>query len=92
MAEEAYRIVVSGLVTGVGFRYSALRAARERDLKGHVRNADARTVACVIQGQSGDVRSMLAWLRTGPPSARVLDYRLVELPCDPELGPFQIEY
>ncbi len=75
---------VEGMVTGVGFRYSTLRrAAPYMDLRGHVRNVDSRTVECVLQGREQDVEEMIAWLRQGPPSARVLTCHVAEIPVAP---------
>gem|GEM_PF-901011 len=89
----AYRVTVAGRVTGVGFRYSAVRqAAHHEGLRGSVRNADSRTVECVVQGPATAVNAMLAWLRHGPASARVLDCRIQEIPVDPDRRPFHIEY
>jgi len=68
----AYRVRVCGEVTGVGFRYSALHEAYQYPgMRGYVRNADAQTVECLLQGETADVRALIAWLRHGPPSAWV---------------------
>jgi len=77
----------------VGFRFAALReAARIGDLAGYVRNADSRTVECVVQGPSDRVAAMAAWLRDGPPSAVVLDVEVRDLQVSPDLAPFRIVY
>jgi len=88
---QAVRVLVHGRVTGVGFRYSALReAARFGDLRGYVCNKDSRTVECVVQGAVADVAAFVAWLRHGPPSARVIRCDVTELPGQPEQLPFRI--
>jgi acylphosphatase len=79
--------VVSGRVTGVGFRYATLcEACRYRGLAGYVRNLDHGTVECVVQGETGDVEALVAWLQRGPPGARVLTHTVVAVPWqDPEV-------
>lgn len=85
--------MVHGRVTGVGFRFSTLReAARYDGLAGHVRNADSRTVECVIQGEAGSVNSLLAWLRHGPSMAVVTEVSITDIPVRPERPPFHISY
>ena len=67
----ARRAVVTGIVQGVGFRYSAWMKARQLGLAGHVRNLDDGSVDVWIEGRSSAVEEMLAWLRRGPPGARI---------------------
>lgn len=93
MATAAVRVTVRGLVTGVGFRYSARReAASFPTLRGYVRNADSRTVECVLQGQPEHVQHMLDWLQHGPPSARVTDCSVTRIPACTDLDLFQITF
>ena len=67
----ARRALVAGVVQGVGFRYSTQMRARELGLAGHVRNLADGSVDVWIEGRSSSVEKMLAWLRHGPPGARV---------------------
>ena len=93
MKEIACRVRVHGMVTGVGFRYYALRQAEGHpELRGYVRNADDRTVECVLQGPEADVAAMLDCLRRGPPSARVTDVQVTYLPVDPRRPYFHVAY
>ena len=91
--EEAYMVTVEGRVTGVGFRVSAVNeAGRYPGLKGYVRNADARTVECLIQGREPEVKAMLTWLRKGPDSARVLHCTASRVPVTVQLPRFRITW
>ncbi len=91
-SERAYRVTIHGRVTGVGFRWSAWReAARHPALKGRIRNADAHTVECIVQGPAPEVAAMLDWLRHGPPGAHVERCDAVPLPPSPDEPPFRIE-
>jgi len=70
---RAIRAVVAGNVQGVGFREAIRRTARERDLRGWVRNADDGTVAVRAEGSRAAIEALIAVLREGPPGARVDD-------------------
>jgi acylphosphatase len=74
---------VEGKVQGVGYRASAERAARRLGLRGWVRNLPDGRVECVLEGGEADVHAMLAWLRRGPPLARVSQVRAE---AEPEEG------
>ncbi|HEX3874431.1 MAG TPA: DNA polymerase ligase N-terminal domain-containing protein [Solirubrobacteraceae bacterium] len=69
----AIRLVVSGDVQGVGFREATVRRAGELGVSGWVRNADDGTVLVHAEGPAGAVDELVAFLRTGPPVARVDD-------------------
>ena len=91
MSSVARRVVVSGRVTGVGFRYATLCEARKyRGLAGCVRNLDHGTVECVVQGEAANVEAMVAWLRRGPPGAHVLTHTVSDLPARPDWQEFCI--
>ena len=90
---SARRVVVTGRVTGVAFRWHTRgKAEAYDDLRGYVRNVDSRTVECVVQGDSWMVEEMVAWLRHGPPSARVTAVQVSPRSVDPSLAPFHIAF
>lgn len=62
---------VTGRVQGVGFRMAAARQADRLGVTGSVRNLLDGTVEAAVEGTAQDVEAMVAWLRTGPSSARV---------------------
>lgn len=65
------RLLIHGLVQGVGFR-EAMRAEAERlGVTGWVRNRRDGTVEAVVDGCPDAVAEMLVWARRGPPAARV---------------------
>jgi acylphosphatase len=72
------RLLITGRVQGVGFRFYAQRKARELGLTGWVRNCRDGSVEAVIQGAPGAVETMIAWARRGPPSAVVADVRVTD--------------
>ena len=68
---EAKHLRIHGVVQGVGFRIAMFRAAAKLNVTGWVRNRADGTVEAVIQGHDKDVAEMLAWVRRGPPGAKV---------------------
>lgn len=74
----AKHLLISGLVQGVGFRYSMAEEAERLGATGWVRNRRDGTVEAVIDGPVDAVEALLAWSRRGPPSARVTDVRVSE--------------
>ncbi|RMG11476.1 MAG: acylphosphatase [Planctomycetota bacterium] len=85
------RAVVRGRVQGVAFRYSAREVAAGLGLRGWIRNLpDGRRVETVFEGSPAAVEAFLAWLRRGPPRARVDAVEAEDLARAEELGPFEI--
>jgi acylphosphatase len=69
------RLMVSGRVQGVGFRWFVRESAREHRLAGWVRNRPDGNVELEASGEEGSVRELIEALRRGPPGARVDDVR-----------------
>lgn len=79
MPEEiARRIVVTGLVQGVGFRAACAQQARMRNLRGWVRNLPEGQVEAWVEGAADDVADLADWLSGGPPGARVRERSVTE--------------
>ena len=68
---QAVRAVVSGEVTGVGFRDATSRRARELNVAGWVRNRDDGTVQVHAEGEERAVAQLVEFLNGGVPLARV---------------------
>lgn len=75
MSETTIRrtVRVRGTVQGVGFRYYSAERARPLGVTGSVRNLADGSVEADVEGDREAVETMLAWLRQGPPAARVTD-------------------
>ncbi len=56
---------------GVGFRYSALKAARSFQVNGFVRNETDGSVYIEAEGEERNLEMFLDWCRKGPPFGRV---------------------
>ncbi len=89
MNQTAQRVIFSGHVQGVGFRYTANDIARGYDLTGFVRNLPDGTVELFMQGPAQDVDNCLkdiqdtfsGYIRDTrvepvPPNSRYTDFRI----------------
>jgi acylphosphatase len=65
------RLLIGGLVQGVGFRVSLAQRAENAGLVGQVRNLDDGRVEAVLQGPRAAVEGVQAWCHHGPTFARV---------------------
>ena len=65
------RIVVRGNVQGVGYRFSAQRAAGGTASQAGIRNCPDGSVEAVLEGERAAVEAMIEWCRHGPPHAEV---------------------
>jgi acylphosphatase len=88
----AFHAVVTGRVQGVGFRYSAVRRARELGLSGTVSNRSDGSVEVDAEGGLQDLELLLAWLRRGPPGAHVRDVEVQWLPWSGRFRDFEVEF
>jgi acylphosphatase len=88
---QAFRFWVSGRVQGVGFRWAAVQAADELGLTGRARNlADGRVEIAAV-GEPQRLDAFRAWLRRGPPGARVAGVEEEEISPVPAWDGFVIE-
>ena len=67
----ARRAFVSGRVQGVYFRASTRDRARKLGVTGYARNLTDGRVEVLACGPIAAVEQLCAWLRQGPPAARV---------------------
>lgn len=83
----ARRFVVSGRVTGVGFRYFTQDVARREGLTGVVRNLPDGRVEAIAEGEAESIDRFEMAIRRGPPRARVESVMMESLPvADRYLG------
>ena len=74
------RIIVSGLVQGVSFRYYTKAKADELDLVGMVRNKKDGSVIIEAAGEENNIKEFINWCKKGPKWANVkkLDVEYLE--------------
>ncbi len=68
---EVRRLLISGVVQGVGFRYSMMAQARLLGITGWVRNRRDGSVEAMIAGDAAQIEAMLAWSSIGPAGGAV---------------------
>lgn len=72
MADQARaRLVVKGVVQGVGYRYFVRKAAVDLGVAGYVRNRFDGSVEVVAEGDRAKVSALIDHLRMGPRFASV---------------------
>ena len=87
----AKHITFIGRVQGVGFRFTAQRAANRRQLTGFVRNLWDGTVEMLAQGRPDDVDDCIRDIEeyfTG----YIRETKIEEIPPDPKYSGFQITF
>lgn len=65
------RLVIHGVVQGVGFRHWMTRMAAPLMVAGWVRNRGDGTVEALVMGEAAEVEELLRACRRGPPGASV---------------------
>ncbi|MCX7156296.1 MAG: acylphosphatase [Rhodocyclales bacterium] len=68
---QVRRLVITGLVQGVGFRYGMAAEARLLGVTGWVRNRRDGSVEAMIAGNANQIEAMLEWSNVGPGGAVV---------------------
>jgi acylphosphatase len=91
MEQTAKRVVFSGEVQGVGFRYTAQRIAGRYNVMGYVRNLPDGTVEMFVQGPSPDVDGCIQDVQDAF-AGYVRDTRIEEAPYDLRLRSFRITF
>lgn len=66
------RVVVWGVVQGVGFRWHCAREAARLGVAGQVRNLRTGDVEIVAEGDADAVGRLVAWAHRGPSGAEVM--------------------
>ena len=89
---ECRRIIVHGVVQGVGFRYHTQLQAQQLGVLGYVRNQPNGTVEIVAEGEASPIQALLEWAKVGPASARVSYLDIEVLPAQGTFTTFSIEY
>ena len=87
----ARRFLVSGRVTGVGFRYFTQDVARREGLTGVVRNLPDGRVEAIAEGDTESLTRFEIAIRRGPAHARVEQVEVDALPAAGQYLGFSID-
>ena len=68
---KSVHIIITGTVTGVGFRWWLKIEAEKRNIYGFVKNRTENEVEAVLLGEDKNVDELIKLVRKGPSSARV---------------------
>ncbi len=66
------RVIVKGIVQGVGYRYFAVKESVNFGLKGYVRNLYDGNVEVVAEGKREEIDKFILRLKKGPSMSRVI--------------------
>lgn len=80
------RVIVSGRVQGVFFRYNTQEMAKQLGVFGWVKNRWDGAVEAVFEGNQDRVKEMIEWCHEGPPGAYV---QRVDTDWEKYLGEFE---
>lgn len=65
------KIIINGLVQGVGFRYFVVRQAKRLGIKGYTQNLFTGEVLTEVEGNEGLIHELIKELKVGPSHAHV---------------------
>ncbi len=88
--KESYKVLLSGVVQGVGFRYYVYRKAKKYEISGYVKNLSDGRVEIVASGDRDMLNSFLEEVKRGPMMARIKNAE-IHPANDPGIEGFIIE-
>jgi acylphosphatase len=84
--QHCMRCFISGKVQGVWFRASAKEEAEKLRIAGFARNLPDGRVEVLACGEEEKLAQFDAWLKNGPPLAKVTHYERQNLPWEEHIG------
>lgn len=85
------KILVSGRVQGVYFRFFTQKTAKKLEVKGSARNLDDGRVEVIAQADSIIIDKFIQWCHKGPVTSRVDFVEVSDLESGDELIGFEIK-
>lgn len=85
-------IWISGVVQGVGFRFFAVRQARELGVSGWVRNTPDGRVEIVAEGEKWQLEEFAKNVKTGPSHSAVTGIEIKEEEFQNEFEGFEVRF
>ncbi len=90
-AKKRVKLLISGRVQGVGFRFNTKRKAKKLRVKGWVKNLDNGKMKAVVEGEEKDLEKLIEWAKKGPFTAKVTDTDIEFEDYKGEFNKFKIE-
>lgn len=87
----ARRLIVSGLVQGVGFRFFTQRSAARHQVLGYVKNLEDGRVECYVEAEESNVQDFIIDITAGPTYSRVKNIEEIVLEPQGFYTQFRIE-
>ena len=91
MNQAAKRIIFTGRVQGIGFRFTALDTANRLNLVGTVRNLPNGTVEMMAQGPIQDIDDCIRNIEQSLESY-IKQTKIEEIPLNPQYKDFRITF
>ena len=89
---ERVRLIISGRVQGVFFRFNTKKEAQHLGLKGYVKNLSDATVEVVAEGPKEQLEKLAAFCKKGTSAASVEDVKMLKEPFQNEFSGFDVRY
>ena len=86
------KIIIIGLVQGVGFRYFVIRHAQKLGLKGYTKNLFTGEVLTEVEGDEGLIHELIKELKVGPSHAHVKNCAVEWSDYKGEFKNFEVRY
>jgi len=86
------RIIVQGIVQGVGYRFFAICEAKKHNIKGYVKNLANGNVEVMAQGEKGMLNEFIKILKIGPASAHITGIDVKWFDEDYEFEDFRVKF
>ncbi len=91
MSQAAKHIIFTGVVQGIGFRFTALRIAARFGLAGFVRNLPNGRVEMVAQGSPGDIEQCIRDIEEAL-TGYITETKIEEITPDSKYKDFKITF
>lgn len=84
------KMVVSGRVQMVGFRWFTVQWAQDLGLSGYAKNQEDGTVLIEAEGKKKNIESLVKEVKTGPRGSQVDEVKVEWLPFEHSFRDFEI--
>ena len=86
------RVLISGQVQGVGFRYFVTSSAERFNITGYVRNLDTGGVELEVEGEKKEIYKFLLSIRVGPTNSHITNFQTEWKPYQEKYDTFFVKF